>query len=81
MYKKLSTILNSGKVVADLTIIHADRVPSYVKQEVLEPMTNLIAEQPELKEEHYSPQVWSVGSIDGTQYTVSLDIPINASVL
>ncbi len=51
MYTKLSTVLNSGKGIPDLTIIHADRVPSYVKQGVLEPMTNVVAEQSELKEE------------------------------
>lgn len=78
MYTKLSTVLNSGKGVPDLTIIHADRVPSYVKQGVLEPMTNVIAEQPELKEDNYLPQAWSVGNIDGTQYTVPLDIHSNA---
>ncbi|GIN56054.1 sugar ABC transporter substrate-binding protein [Lederbergia ruris] len=78
MYTKLSTVLNSGKGVPDLTIIHADRVPSYVKQGVLEPMTNVIAEQPELKEDNYLPQAWSVGNIDGTQYTIPLDIHSNA---
>lgn len=78
MYTKLSTVLNSGKGVPDLTIIHADCVPSYVKQGVLEPMTNVIAEQPELKEDNYLPQAWSVGNIDGTQYTVPLDIHSNA---
>ena len=31
MYTKISTVLNSGKGVPDLSIIHADRVPSFVK--------------------------------------------------
>ncbi|KRG12130.1 extracellular solute-binding protein [Lederbergia galactosidilytica] len=78
MYTKLSTVLNSGKGIPDLTIIHADRVPSYVKQGVLEPMTNVVAEQSELKEENYLPQAWSVGNIDDTQYTIPLDIHSNA---
>ncbi|MBO0995651.1 extracellular solute-binding protein [Bacillus sp. SD088] len=78
MYTKLSTVLNSSKGIPDLTIIHADRVPSYVKQGVLESMTNVVAEQPELKEENYLPQAWSVGNIDGTQYTIPLDIHSNA---
>lgn len=78
MYTKLSTVLNSGKGVPDLAIIHADRVPSYVKQDVLEPMTTLMSEQSELKEENYLPQAWSVGNIDDTQYTIPLDIHSNA---
>lgn len=78
MYTKLSTVLNSGKGVPDLAIIHADRVPSYVKQDVLEPMTAVMSEQSELKEENYLPQAWSVGNIDNTQYTIPLDIHSNA---
>ncbi|ANY71903.1 ABC transporter substrate-binding protein [Paenibacillus ihbetae] len=78
MYTKISTVLNSGKGVPDLAIIHADRVPGFVKQGVLEPMTGVMQAQPELKEENYLPQAWNTGNIDGTQYTVPLDIHSNA---
>lgn len=78
MYTKLSTVINSGKGIPDLAIIHADRVPGFVKQNVLEPMTSMLAAQPEIKEENYLPQAWSTGTIDGTQYTVPLDIHSNA---
>lgn len=74
MYTKISTILNSGKGVPDLAIIHADRVPGFVKQGVLEPMTSVLESQPELNRDNYLPQSWSTGTIDGTQYTLPLDI-------
>lgn len=77
MYTKVSTVLNSGKGVPDLAIIHADRVPGFVKQGQLEPMTAVTAAQPEIKEENYLPQAWNTGNIDGTQYTVPLDIHSN----
>lgn len=77
MYTKLSTVINSGKGIPDLTIIHADRVPGYVKQNVLEPMTGILSAQPEINESNYLPQAWSTGTIDGTQYTVPLDIHAN----
>lgn len=77
MYTKISTVLNSGKGVPDLAIIHADRVPGYVKQGTLEPMTAVTAAQPEIKQDNYLPQAWSTGTIDGTQYTVPLDIHSN----
>lgn len=77
MYTKISTVLNSGKDVPDLTIIHADRVPGFVKQGLLEPMTQVMAAQPELKEDNYIPQAWGAGMIDNTQYTVPLDIHSN----
>ncbi|WP_299089405.1 extracellular solute-binding protein [uncultured Metabacillus sp.] len=78
MYTKMSTVLNSGKGIPDLSIIHADRVPGYAKQGVLEPMTSIMESQPELKQENYLPQAWTSGNIDGTQYTIPLDIHSNA---
>ncbi|PZD95293.1 ABC transporter substrate-binding protein [Paenibacillus sambharensis] len=77
MYTKMSTVLNTGKGVPDLAIIHADRVPNYVKQGLLEEMTTVLAAHPEIKEENYLPQAWSTGTVDGTQYTVPLDIHSN----
>ncbi|WP_342565040.1 extracellular solute-binding protein [Paenibacillus sp. FSL R7-0345] len=77
MYTKVSTVLNSGKGVPDLAIIHADRVPGFVKQGQLEPMTAVTTAQPEIKEDNYLPQAWNTGNIDGTQYTVPLDIHSN----
>lgn len=77
MYTKISTVLNSGKGVPDLAIIHADRVPGFVKQGVLESIDTAIAGQPEIKAENYLPQAWSTGTIDNTQYTVPLDIHSN----
>ncbi|MCM3789559.1 extracellular solute-binding protein [Domibacillus indicus] len=78
MYTKMSTVLNSGKGVPDLSIIHADRVPGFVKQDVLKPMTDIISSKEGLKEENYLLQAWSSGNIDGTQYTVPLDIHSSA---
>ncbi|GIP02222.1 sugar ABC transporter substrate-binding protein [Paenibacillus lautus] len=78
MYTKISTVINSGKGVPDLSIIHADRVPSFVKQGVLEPMTAVMQAQSELKEDNYLPQAWATGNVEGTQYTVPLDIHSNA---
>lgn len=77
MYTKISTVLNSGKGVPDLAIIHADRVPGFVKQGVLEPMTTVMGSQPEIKQDNYLPQAWATGAIDGSQYTVPLDIHSN----
>lgn len=74
MYTKLYTVMNSGSGIPDLTLIHADRVPSFVKQDLLEPMTSILKAQPELNEENFLSQAWSAGNIDGTQYTIPLDI-------
>ena len=78
MYTKIYTVINSGSGIPDLAIIHADRVPGFVKQGVLEPMTALMEAQPELKESNYLPQAWAAGNVDGTQYAIPLDIHSNA---
>lgn len=74
IYTKIAAVLNSGSEIPDLTIIHTDRVPNYVEQNVLEPMTPIIDVQPEIKEENYIEEAWSSGIIDGIQYTIPLDI-------
>lgn len=74
MYTKMYTVMNSGKGIPDLAIIHADRVPNFVKQELLEPMTQVMESQAELKMENYLSEAWSVGNIDNVQYTIPLDI-------
>lgn len=74
MYTKMYTVLNSGSGIPDLAIIHADRVPSFVKQDLLEPMTKILDAQSEIKEDNYLAEAWSSGNVDGIQYTVPLDI-------
>lgn len=78
MYTKIYTVMNSKKDIPDLTLIHADRVPGFVKSDMLESMDSVISQQPEIKEENYLPQAWSAGAVDGKQYTVPLDIHSSA---
>ncbi|WP_066188501.1 extracellular solute-binding protein [Gracilibacillus timonensis] len=74
MYTKMYTVLNSGSGIPDLSIIHADRVPSFVNQDLLEPMTNVMEQESGLTAENYLEEAWTAGVVDDTQYTVPLDI-------
>lgn len=78
MYTKIYTVLNSKKDVPDLTLIHADRVPGFVKADMLEPMTEVLKEKKEIKAENYLPQAWTAGTVEDIQYTVPLDIHSSA---
>lgn len=78
MYTKIYTVMNSKKDVPDLTLIHADRVPGFVKSDMLEPMTDVLKAKKEINESNYLPQAWSAGAIDNIQYTVPLDIHSSA---
>lgn len=78
MYTKIYTVMSSKKDVPDLTLIHADRVPGFVKSDMLEPIEEVISAKPEINADNYLPQAWSAGIVDGTQYTVPLDIHSSA---
>lgn len=78
MYTKIYTAMNSKKSIPDLALIHADRVPAFVDSDMLKPMTSILEQQKNIKSDNYLPQAWDAGQIDGTQYTVPLDIHANA---
>lgn len=78
MYTKIFTVMNSGKGIPDLAIIHADRVPGFVDKDMLEPLTDIMSAQPSINGDNYIPQAWNAGTVNGTQYTVPLDIHSNA---
>lgn len=78
MYTKINTVMNSQKDVPDLTLIHADRVPGFVKTDMLEPMDKILEDKKDISADNYLPQAWSAGTVDGKQYTVPLDIHSSA---
>lgn len=78
MYTKIYTVMNSKKDIPDLTLIHADRVPGFVKSNMLESIDGVIKDKKDIVEENYLPQAWDAGNIDGKQYTVPLDIHSSA---
>ena len=76
MYTKINTVMNSNKDkdVPDLTVMHAERVELFESQEVLTPMTDVLAEQKEINEDNYIEQAWASGEVEGVRYTVPLDV-------
>lgn len=74
LYTQIYTVLQSGSGIPDLTLIHADRVPSFANNDLLVPMENIMAQQPELIEDNFLEEAWTAGIVDGVQYTIPLDI-------
>lgn len=74
LYTQIYTVLQSGSGIPDLTLIHADRVPGFADSGLLESMDTVMSLQPDLKEDNYLPEAWTAGVVDGTQYTIPLDI-------
>ncbi|MGM7719727.1 extracellular solute-binding protein [Metabacillus sp. Hm71] len=74
MYAKIPTVVNSGKGIPDLTIVHAERIKQFVDNDLLLPYDDLLADYPEIKAENYVPAGWNIGEIDGSRYSVPLDV-------
>ena len=74
MYKKIPTVVNSGKGIPDLTIVHAERIKQFVDNDLLTTYDDLLADHPEIKAENYVPAGWNIGDINGKRYSVPLDV-------
>lgn len=74
MYTKIPTVVNSGKGIPDLTIVHAERIKQYVDNDLLSTYDDLLTDYPEIKAENYVPAGWNIGDINGSRYSVPLDV-------
>ncbi|OAS82176.1 MULTISPECIES: extracellular solute-binding protein [Metabacillus] len=74
MYTKIPTVVNSGKGIPDLTIVHAERIKQFVENDLLTTFDEKLADYPEIKAENYVPAGWNIGDIDGSRYSVPLDV-------
>ncbi|MHC5269837.1 extracellular solute-binding protein [Enterococcus sp. LJL98] len=74
MYTKIPTIVNSGKNIPDVNIIHGERIKQYNDNGMLESMDELLSDYPEISEENYVAEAWNIGEIEGSRYSIPLDI-------
>ncbi|WP_088052418.1 extracellular solute-binding protein [Virgibacillus dakarensis] len=74
MYTKIQTVVNSGENIPDLMIVHAERIKQYVDNEMLTSYDDYLSDYPEIKEENYMPEAWKIGDLDGSRYSIPLDI-------
>lgn len=74
VYTKIPTTVTSGKDVPDLTIVHAERVPQFIEDDVIMPLDNYIQANGNIEKDKYVEQAWNVGSSTDSQYAVPLDV-------
>lgn len=74
MYTKIPTVVNSGKNIPDLNIVHAERIKQYKDNDMLENYDGILADFPEVKAENYVTEAWNLGELDGVRYSLPLDI-------
>lgn len=74
MYTKIPTIVNSGKNIPDLNIVHAERIVQFQSNDLLEPLDNQLTDFPEINGDNYVKEAWNIGDVEGERYSVPLDI-------
>ncbi|MED2972895.1 extracellular solute-binding protein [Fictibacillus sp. B-59209] len=74
MYAKIPTVVNSGRNIPDLNIVHAERIKQFVDKDMLIPMDDSLAKYPEIKAKNYVKAGWDIGSLDNKRYSVPLDV-------
>lgn len=74
MYTKIPTVVNSGKGIPDLTIVHAERIKQFVDNDILTSFDDKLADYPEIKAENYVSAGWDIGEINGSRYSLPLDV-------
>lgn len=74
MYTKIPTIVNSGKNIPDVNIIHGERIKQYRDNDMLEDMNSMLADYPEITGTNYVAEAWNIGELEGARYGVPLDI-------
>lgn len=75
MYTKLPSVVSSGKNVPDLTIVHAERIPLFVKDNMLVSYDDDIKKDGNnIKESNYLKEGWRVGEVGGKRYGIPLDV-------
>lgn len=74
MYAKIPTVVNSGKNIPDLNIVHAERIKNYKDNDMLETYDNLLTDYSDIKAENYVAEAWNLGELDGARYSLPFDI-------
>lgn len=72
LYQKLPLAVQTAQGVPDVAIVHIERIPMFVKQEMIWPLDTLLENG--IAKENYIPSAWDRTDIEGEHYGVPLDV-------
>ncbi len=73
LYTKAPLAVTSGEGVPDVAIVHAERIAQFVKDGIVMPISDVLANG-DFASEQYLSAGWNLGEIDGTRYSLPLDV-------
>ncbi len=74
MYQKIPTVVQSGKQVPDLAVVHAERLALFAESDMLMPMNDYFAANGKISADNYVKSAWDMGEVGGKHYSVPLDV-------
>jgi multiple sugar transport system substrate-binding protein len=72
LYQKIPLAVQTGSGIPDVAIVHIERIPMFVKQDMIWPLDTLLENG--IEEENYIPSAWERTDIGGDHYGVPLDV-------
>lgn len=75
-YTRFLTVSTGGNArdLPDLITLHAERVPQFVDQGIIATMDDIVALEAGLSRDSFLPQAWDSGVVNGSVYSVPLDL-------
>lgn len=73
LYTKAPLAVTAGEGVPDVAIVHAERIAQFVKDGLVMPITDVLANG-DFAAEQYLSSGWNLGEIDGVRYSLPLDV-------
>ena len=73
LYMKAPLAVVSGEGVPDLAVVHAERMPKFVEDGLIMPIT-AVMDSGKFEADMYMSAGWNLGEIDGARYALPLDV-------
>ena len=73
LYTKAPLAVTSGEGVPDVAVVHAERIAQFVKDGIVMPIDQVMANG-DFTAEQYLSAGWAMGDIEGTRYSLPLDV-------
>lgn len=75
LYQKIPMTVQTGSGIPDVCVIHIERIPNFVTQELLYSYDlDLIKDAAGIVPENYNQAAWTASDIDGEHYGIPLDV-------
>lgn len=74
LYQKVPLAVQTGTSIPDVCVVHIERIPNFVEQELIYPYDMELMAEAGIKAENYNPAAWARSEVDGEHYGIPLDV-------